>query len=198
MLPVFICASTLFLVTACIQNNHCPALPKIPAHIPERYFKATDGAFTHSQDTVFYGRHLFSGYVYLLYNNHDTAFVIGYYHGLQEGISRKWYPNKQLSERRLYINGKKEGIHQGWWPNGRLQFWFEVANDENSGVFKTWYSSGRREREFHYKRGVENGSEKIWWPDGTIRANYVLINGQKFGLSGQKLCINNTSSVIIK
>jgi len=94
-------------------------------------------------------------------------------------------------EKRTYLAGRKVGIHLGWWPDGKPKFYYELNNDAYTGLVKEWFSNGTPARVFHYKDGQEDGSEKMWWEDGRIRANYVIINGEKFGLSGQKLCTNN-------
>lgn len=162
----------------------------VPKKIPAKYVNQLNSELSKNQDTIFYQKKKFTGYVFGQFSGGDTAFVEDYYHGLLEGITHKWYPNKQLMEERLYINNHKEGIHKGWWPDGKPKFIFEVSNDEYIGFYKEWYSNGHLARCFHYKNGQEEGSEKMWWDNGKIRANYVIINGEKFGLSGQKLCIN--------
>ena len=101
---------------------------------------------------------------------------------MEEGIQKKWYPNRQLEEERYYINGKKEGQHRGWWPDGKPKFEFSAANDIYEGEFKEWYASGLLGKQFHYVNGIEEGSQRLWWDNGTVRANYVIRNGKKFGL----------------
>lgn len=178
------------LSTSCIWYERDNSALKTPKKIPAKYINEINSALSKNQDTVFYHKKPFTGHVFGLFAAGDTAFVVGYYHGLLEGITRKWYPNKQLMEERLYINNHKEGIHKGWWPDGKPKFIFEVSNDEYIGFYKEWFSNGHMARWFHYKNGQEEGSEKMWWDNGKIRANYIIINGEKFGLSGQKLCIN--------
>lgn len=168
---------------------------KLPGHVPARFYNAADLAFSKNQDTVYYDQQHFSGYIYVLYPNNDTACIIGYLNGLQEGSTRRWYPNKQLAEDRFYIQGGKEGIHKGWWQDGKPKFVYHFANDEFEGLVTEWFNTGRLFRLLHYKKGYEIGSEKMWWDNGRIRANYVMVNGQRFGLSGQKLCINNIAKV---
>jgi len=165
--------------------------PQRPRAVPSQFYSSNDLSFMHRQDTVFYKGSRFSGKVFLLYPNKDTAFIYAYLNGLQEGIQTQWFPNGKKKEERTYVNGKKEGEQRAWWPNGNQKFSFEAIQDAYSGIFKQWYASGKLERVFQYKNGQEEGSEKAWWPDGKIRANYVIRNGEKYGLFGQKLCINN-------
>lgn len=180
------------LVWACTHPHRDKLIEEKPKNVPKLYLDAGDPLFSRRQDTVFYKGLRFSGRVYTLFPNRDTCFVFSYLHGLKEGMQIQFYPNKIKLEERTYADGKKEGIQKGWWPNGKLKFFFQTHQDDYSGLFKQWYESGILERDFHYKDGHENGYEKAWWPDGKIRANYFIRNGEKFGLFGQRLCVNNS------
>ena len=168
---------------------------KIPKPTPARYVGATNPAFSRRQDSLYYGQDRFSGCVYNLYANGDTQTTVSYLNGLEEGFTRKWYPNKQLAEERLYVDGKKEGVHKAWWGDGRPKFIFDVSNDEYVGELKEWYPSGLLAKDFHYEKGQEEGSERLWWDDGSVRANYVVKKGKKYGLIGIKLCKNPYDSI---
>ena len=171
---------------------------KIEKTVPLVYINSTDNRFSNHQDTVYYGDSFFTGYRYGLYETRDTSFIQSYFNGVEEGFQRKWHSNKQLSEERFYINGKKEGLHRGWWPNGKLKFYFTVYNDKYEGEFKEWIDNGLLVKYFHYEDGNEMGSQRLWWGDGTVRANYVIKNGRKYGLLGLKTCINPYDSIIKK
>ena len=171
---------------------------KIAKTVPADYLNITDKHFNNHQDTVYYGAHYFTGYRYQLYANGDTALLQSYFNGVEEGFQRKWYPDKQLAEERFYINGKKEGIHRTWWPDGKQKMFFEAYGDEYDGEFKEWYSSGLLGKFFHYANGQEEGSERLWWDNGTVRANYVIRDGKKYGLIGLKTCVNPNDSVFKK
>lgn len=187
----------VFSMASCgTKNNVVVFETKIAKTVPANYFLESDQRLGKQQDTFYFGNDLFSGYRYALYGNGDTAFLRSYFNGVEEGVQHSWYPNKQLSEERFYINGKKEGIHQGWWPDGKQKFYFEAFGDEYNGEFKEWYSSGLLGKDFHYVKGHEEGSEKLWWDNGTIRANYFIRNGKKYGLIGLRTCVNPYDSVI--
>ena len=192
--------SSFFLVSllAVLSKNAFIQEPKIAKTVPVNFIMITDIHLNNHQDTVYYEDKYFTGYRYTLYDDGDTAVVRSYFNGVEEGIQRNWYTNKQLSEERFYINGKKEGIQQGWWPDGKQKFYFEAYNDEYDGEFKEWYSSGLLGKNFHYVNGKEEGSEKLWWDNGTVRANYVIRNGKKYGLLGLKTCVNPYDSIIKK
>lgn len=193
----------LFSIASCKAKKEDVITPphkeiKIAKTVPANYLSTANKHFSNHQDTVYFDDHFFSGYRYLLYENGDTALVQSYFNGVEEGMQRKWYPNKILAEERFYINGKKEGIHRSWWPDGKQKMYFEAYAGEYSGEFKEWYSAGLLGKEFHYVNGQEEGSEKLWWDNGTVRANYVIRNGKKYGLLGFKTCINPYDSIIKK
>lgn len=172
--------------------------PKIAKTVPANYINATSPEFANHQDTVYYKNSFFTGFRFSLYPNGDTASLQSYFNGVEEGLQKKWYPNKQLAEERFYINGKKEGTHRGWWPDGKPKFLFTTLNNEYEGEFKEWYTSGLLGKQFHYVNGQEEGSQRLWWDNGTVRANYVIKRGKKYGLIGLKTCINPYDSVIKK
>jgi antitoxin component YwqK of YwqJK toxin-antitoxin module len=152
--------------------------------------KIGDTALTQHGELLYYRDKPFTGLSYALFANGDTARFCQFTDGKQDGLLKWYYPNKQLAQLRFFVNGKKEGVHKGWWPNGIPKFEYHFMNDEHEGELKEWFTTGKPARLFHYKAGHEEGSEKMWWDNGKVRANYVIINGEKFGLFGQKLCIN--------
>lgn len=157
------------------------------------YIDMDNTRFKQVQGTLNFNNIPFTGCTYELFANGDTAKIIPYTNGKQNGIMKWWYSNQQLAQQRFFTDGYKEGIHRGWWPNGQLKFEYHFNHDEYEGEVKEWFQNGRLFRLFHYSQGHEEGSEKMWWEDGRIRANYVIVNGEKFGLFGQKLCVNNLS-----
>lgn len=171
---------------------------KIAKTVPLLFTAATDKGFTKHQDTLYYQDKFYTGYRFTLYPGGDTAALESFFNGVEEGMQKKWYPNRQLMEERFYINGKKEGIHRGWWPDGKEKYFFTASNDQYEGEFKEWYTSGLLGKCFHYANGQEAGSQRLWWENGTVRANYVIKNGKKYGLLGLKTCINPYDSLVKK
>ncbi|MEO7983418.1 MAG: hypothetical protein ABI688_04980 [Bacteroidota bacterium] len=190
-----------FLFIICISCLHkrqpVPEI-KIAKTVPANYKEVTDTNFHKHQDTLYYQHNYFTGYQFALFPGGDSAAISSWFNGVEEGIQKKWYANKQLAEERFYINGKKEGIHRGWWHDGKPKFIFEAMDDEYNGEFKEWYSSGLLGKQFHYHAGREEGSQRLWWDNGTVRANYVIRNGKKYGLIGLKTCVNPYDSVTKK
>ncbi len=155
---------------------------------------STDSKFKFHQDTLYFDQKKYDGYVCKEFQKGDTALFIGYLNGLEEGLSKKWYPNKQISEIRIYHRGKKTGIHKGYYENGKPKFEYHFIQGEHHGIAKEWYENGQDYKIFHYNMGYEEGSQKAWWQNGVIRANYVVKNGRRYGLIGLKLCMNPEGS----
>ena len=186
--------STLLFAQACSIKNNIENKNPYPASI-DTILNVVDTALLFHVDTLYYKDKKFTGTIFKLYPNLDTAFIGHYLNGLEDGLQKKWYPNKQLLESRLFSQGKKIGKHIGYWEKGNIKFEYYFKNGEHEGVLNEWYQGGQRFKEFHYKNGYEEGSEKMWWENGTIRANYVVKNGRRYGLIGLKLCMNPVDSM---
>ena len=191
---LFPLAAILFIVS-CNEKNEKMAVNQIVHQIPTLFIQEKDSALSSNQDTVFFNNKLFSGKLFSLYENGDTALIECFWNGLQEGVTKKWYPHQQIAEYRSYIAGKKEGLQKTWWPNGNPKFEFIASNDAYEGVLKEWNEKGFMIKLFHYSKGQELGSQRLWWDDSTVRANYEIRNGKKYGLIGIKLCSNPYDSV---
>jgi hypothetical protein len=166
--------------------------------IPNLYLNALDTGFVFHQDTLYFQSHKMNGYVFKLYTPHDTAFLGSYWGGLEEGVHKKWYPNKQLAEHRYFHLGKKVGKHVGFWEDGTPKFEYHFIDGELQGVCNEWYQKGQPYKVMHYKNGYEEGSQKMWWENGVIRANYVVKQGRRYGLIGLKLCMTPKDSINFK
>lgn len=181
----------VFLMSAgCFSDQHVREV----VEIPHTWANVGDLKLLQQQGVLYYDGVPYSGYTYDRFQNGDTSRLTPYYHGKEEGWMKAWYPNRQLNELRFFSNGKKEGIHKGWWDSGKPKFEYHFDNDEHEGELKEWYANGAPARFFHYSNGHEEGSQKMWWENGDVRANYAVIAGDRFGLTGQKLCSNSSKS----
>ena len=188
-----------FLALLCVVSCNQPreglfSVRKIKP-IPSVFIKSDDPQITYHQDTLYHKGTRFSGHLFSLYPNMDSAFSGTFFNGLEEGVFVKWYPNSQMAEKRIYMSGKKEGEHLGWWENGQPKFEYHFLNGEHHQALKEWFINGKPFRFFHYNMGYEEGSEKMWWENGAVRANYVVANGKKYGLIGLKICVNPYDSI---
>lgn len=200
----FVMASILMQACNTIDPTHSFDVPVASANLqpeivlPNQYLNSKDPFFSFHQDTLYYQSKKYSGYTLDYFENGDTAFVGSYLNGIEEGIFKKWYRNKQLGEHRTYHLGKKVGKHVGFWEDGQLKFEFNFMEGELQGLANEWYRNGQPYKSFHYKMGYENGSQKMWWENGIIRTNYVVKQGRRYGLIGLKLCMTPQDSIDFK
>ncbi|SFZ96326.1 MORN repeat variant [Chryseobacterium limigenitum] len=142
---------------------------------------------------------LFTGVIYSLYpDTKDTAEVMGFNNGKENGEWRRFYPNKKLKEQRYFENGIKVKTLKEWWENGKMKISGSFLKGENNGEFKEWNREGRLIKLMNYKLGYEEGSQKQFYDNGKIRSNYVIKNGKRYGLLGTKNCVNVTDSIFQK
>ena len=112
-------------------------------------------------------------------------------------IYKKYYPNKQLMEYRVFRNDMKNGKQIAFWDNGNKRFEYYAKNDISEGELMEWDYNGKLFHLAHYKNGQEEGVQKLWYENGKIRANYVIRNGRRFGLLGTKNCKNVSDSIFV-
>jgi antitoxin component YwqK of YwqJK toxin-antitoxin module len=98
-------------------------------------------------------------------------------------------------EQRFYSHGMKVGTMKTWWDNGQLQFLYRFVNREYDGTCFEWSRGGVMTRKMHYKNGYEDGEQHQWYDDGSVRSNYIIQQGRRFGLLGTKNCLNVKDSL---
>lgn len=138
----------------------------------------------------------FNGTLFTLFTaTKDTAELANYYNGREHGEWKKFYPSKKLREKRYFKDGSKIGEYLVWWENGnkQLQYFFEA--DEYQGTCKEWSETGFLNKIMTYKKGHEDGHQQWWYDNGKIKANYVIIDGRRYGLLGTKNCVNVSDSI---
>jgi antitoxin component YwqK of YwqJK toxin-antitoxin module len=135
----------------------------------------------------------FTGIVKAYYDATNLKFEAYYVNGKKQGVENVWYANGVKLSERYYSNGFKVGKHKGWWENGTLKFEYHFNKDgDYDGTVKEWYESGKLLRNFNYVKGQEVESQRLWNPDGSIKANYIVKDGERFGLIGLKKCYTVT------
>lgn len=196
-MKIIIYFNLLLLVCSCSQNKS-KEVKFLNQPIPKIYTLKSSTNISVMNDTVLLNNKKYSGYLYELNTvNTDTISVEAYIDGLQNGISKKWYDTKKLMEQRNYFNGKKNGRQTAFWENGNKKFEFTAKDDAYEGELKEWNIEGKLIHLANYKNGQENGTQKLWYDNGKIRANYVIIDGKRYGLLGTKNCRNVSDSIFI-
>lgn len=187
-----------FLIGICIAVAAIGLLSSVPAALSglEKHpfqVSAVDSDhpdFNKQNGVLYNGETPFTGQVVAQHKNGNKASASHYVHGRMHGSSKEWYPNGQLASNRTYKHGKKEGLHLGWWEDGTPRFEFNFLDGVYEGSVKEWSKIGRLVKEFNYHEGKEEGAQKMWTDEGKIKANYVMINGRRYGYIGSKNCVS--------
>ncbi len=166
--------------------------------VTPHYLLKSTNTISLKNDTVFFKAEKYNGFLYQLSRNSiDTIAIEGYINGLLSGDQKKWFPNRQLMEERYYRQGKKNGKQIAYWPNGNKRFEFVAKDDGYEGELREWSENGHLFHLANFVNGQEEGAQKMWYDNGKIRANYVIIQGKRYGLLGTKNCKNVSDSIFI-
>ncbi|MGB2127952.1 MAG: toxin-antitoxin system YwqK family antitoxin [Flavicella sp.] len=142
-----------------------------------------------SNGVVLYKSKIFTGTLVAKDFDGVLSYTCNYVKGRKVGEEKKWYSNGQLESHRFYNDGVKVGIHKGWWPSGLPKFTLEFnTQGAYHGIVKEWFENGTLSKSFHYVNGKEEGGQQLYKPNGNIRANYVVRDGERYGLIGLKKC----------
>jgi antitoxin component YwqK of YwqJK toxin-antitoxin module len=164
----------------------------------EPFVAASSSAVSLINDVVIYQGNRFTGYLFQLApNQKDTLSLARYKDGLLDGVSKKWFKNKQLMEQREFKLGQKNGLQIAFWENGNKRFEFIAKADAYEGELKEWTVDGSLFHLANFVNGQEEGVQKLWYENGKIRANYVVIKGRRYGLLGTKNCKNVSDSIFV-
>ncbi|MFT6828546.1 MAG: antitoxin component YwqK of YwqJK toxin-antitoxin module [Roseivirga sp.] len=156
-------------------------IPEIEANLNSEFLQQ-DGA------VLLFENLPFNGYLVSYSEQGKLISKAGYINGKREGKAEQFTENGNLLERRFYASNKKVGFHEAWWPNEQKKFEYTFVDGLHHGEYKEWQINGTPYKVFHYVMGFEDGSQKMWDSDGSIRANYVVRNGHRYGLVGLKNC----------
>ncbi|MEO0337694.1 MAG: hypothetical protein AAF242_00630 [Bacteroidota bacterium] len=144
--------------------------------------------FARQSGRLYYQDTLFSGYLTTYYSNGQLKSKTGYTQGMRQGGDLGWYPDGSLLQIRYYHLGQKVGIHTGYWPTGNYKYRFHFEEDLHHGAAQEWYPNGCLYTSYQYQNGKEDGPQQSWNPDGSFKANFVTIDGHRYGLIGLKKC----------
>lgn len=178
----------LMLFTSC-ANTGKPAVEYKKINQNTAGLKAVNG-------TLYLDDRLYSGTVYALFpGTTDTAAIMNFKNGAEDGLWKKNYPNHTPEETREFLQGKKVGEYLAWWPNGHKRLQYRFKEGEYEGTCYEWNENGQLVKEANYKAGHEEGLQKIFYDNGKIHSNFMVINGRRYGLLGTKNCVNVSDSI---
>ena len=164
----------IFLLNACqskVQN----------LSVNDSHLSLVDGVMLYEQQP-------YSG---ILFSKTDTLTIykVTYLKGQKHGMEQKYFHNGNLAQVRHYTKGKESGTHKAWWDKTQLMSEYHFDSVGNQiGLQREWHTNGQLAKEFNYNNGEESGAQKSWDFTGKIKANYVVINGERFGFIGSKNC----------
>ena len=178
LLPIFL----LLFSCSKINNN---AIERVS--VDDSNFDLVNGILKHNNKP-------FSGFVFNTYSNGKLKSEKQFLEGRKNGYEKHWFSNDSISILRHFKNGVKIGTHQSWWNNRQLKFMYHF-NDKGmyNGSVKEWYPNGQLAKDFNFKKGIEDGPQKLFKPNGAIKANYVVVDEERYGLIGLKKCYTVTS-----
>ncbi|CAL2108574.1 conserved hypothetical protein [Tenacibaculum sp. 190524A02b] len=155
----------------------------------EQFVVSLTKGFKLKNGVLFYNEEAYTGVLLSFDKVNKTNNTSEYKEGKKHGKELKKYQNEVLAEERFYTKGNKSGVHKGWWKNGGLKFEYHFnTTGEYHGIVREWYKNGQPCKFFNYEEGKEKGSQQMWQPNGKLRANYIVKNGDRFGLIGLKKC----------
>lgn len=177
-------------IIVCLVNWHwsVPLEKEELRLIPNLEVHSTAGSWSKDRGILYLDQQAFSGYRLESYPNGEKKSRMSYWQGKKQGKERSWYSDGTLRSLRYYQNGKKEGRHIGFWENGNWQYQFYFADGLHHGSAQEWYEDGCLYTSFNYEHGIESGTQQSWSSDRTFQANFVTIDGHRYGLIGMKKC----------
>ena len=98
------------------------------------------------------------------------------------------YSNGHVRRESTFRGEVLDGPSRGWYESGAPMFAYAYRAGLSEGVQRQWYPTGQALTRFHYSAGHEQGQQQMWNADGTIRSNYVIKGGRRFGLIGSMGC----------
>ncbi len=140
------------------------------------------------EDVLLYAERPLSGRLYERDEEGRIAAVTSWREGIMDGLSLSIYPDGSPREVRGYREGRKEGSHFGWWENRERRFCYRFDRDLHVGSAREWFEDGSLARTGSYVDGREEGRQVLYDEDGSVRANYVVKGGRRYGSLGAKPC----------
>jgi len=100
----------------------------------------------------------------------------------------EYWPNGTPRRESTYLGDVLDGPSRGWYESGSPQFAYIYRSGVSEGEQRQWYPSGVNYTWFNHRAGHEIGQQRMWNADGSIRSNYVIKDGKRFGLIGALGC----------
>jgi antitoxin component YwqK of YwqJK toxin-antitoxin module len=96
---------------------------------------------------------------------------------IRHGISQKYYADKTLAEKVLFVNGIKEGEWTQYFPGGKLWLKANYKNGKLDGGFYTYFENGQPEYIGQYRDDLRSGNWKIYNSNGNLQYSFDYVDG---------------------
>ena len=123
------------------------------------------------------------GYYLVYYDSGEVKDSLFYVNGLQSGIQKRYYENRQLMAEAIYnAIGKKSGLYKSWHENGKL--WNESRYNSNTklhGQETIYYDNGQLKKTLNFNNGIVEGELKQYYKNGVVFEESSYKSGKKNG-----------------
>jgi len=100
-----------------------------------------------------------------------------YKEGRREGESLKFYSNKNVSERIVFVNDERNGVWEQFFSDGTLRLRGHYQNNNREGEFNSWTGNGNPSISGHYYNGVMHGRWTYYDEKGEVEIVVEYNNG---------------------
>ena len=136
------------------------------------YLADSDSAFSQLFDE--YGNKIAEGnYVnekregnWIFYSGNVKVSEENFQNGLNEGISKTFYPSGELLEKTNWENGIQEGNYEVFFKNGDPYLQCKFSDGKRNGLCLSYFQNGRLEMEAYYKDDMRHGEWKFYSENG--------------------------------
>jgi len=96
---------------------------------------------------------------------------------VNEGESRSWHENGEVSSEGAYRHGKRHGIWTSWDSDGKKIGVAQFIDGEPAATWVQYYADGKKMLEIAYASGEADGPWVRWHPNGTKAAEGQYSSG---------------------
>lgn len=125
-----------------------------------------------------YADGVLNGSYYEYYPNANNSIWIesNFQTGLLDGEKKIYYNDGTLENSAIFVDGIQEGITRSYYPNGNIVRENNFKNDALDGISKTYLDDGTIYSETIFDNGIKNGYERYFYPNGKLYAEFQYTN----------------------
>jgi antitoxin component YwqK of YwqJK toxin-antitoxin module len=100
-----------------------------------------------------------------------------YSKNLRNGLSVKFYQDKKVAEKMIYVNNIRQDEWTQYYQNGNICLKTKYLNGKIDGKFEVWFENGKIELSGEYKNDAREGHWIIYNEDGTKKYELDYVAG---------------------